>query len=202
MTPSTFIAAGCLALGALAGSGCAGLHSKQAAVQLYTLEPVFALAASGAATEGATVQVLRPLAAPGLDNERIALIRGAQRLDYYAASHWPGPLPDLLQPLVIDALRASGKFRAVQPDATVFAADQVLQIEIRSCQAEYAGDGPPSVHVRLLATLGRQGDRTLVANVAAESTVAAGENRMQAVVVAFQSAVGTALEQLVAQLAP
>ena len=203
MTPKICSAHGLAACVAILSTGCAGLHSNQAAVQVYTLEPPPALAAPAGAVAGSvTVQVLRPLAAPGLDTDRIALVRDAQRLDYYAASLWPAPLPDLVQSLAIDALRASGRFRAVQPDATAFAADDVLQIEIRRCQADYAGDGSPVVHVQLLATLGRQGDRTLVASITADGSRSAGENRMQAVVAAFQGAVGDALTQLAANLSP
>ncbi len=146
--------------------------------------------------------MLRPQAAPGLDTEHIALRRSAQRLDYYAASRWPAPLPDFLQSLAIEALRASGKFRIVQADRATFAAEQVLQIEIRRFQAEYAGEGAPVVHVQLLATLGRRNDRSVLAIVNAESAVPAAENRMQAVVAAFQKAAAAALADLAGQLPP
>jgi cholesterol transport system auxiliary component len=198
--------------------GCAGLHSNEAVPQIYTLAsaappPAAASAPADAATASAvapggpgapavTVQVLRPLAAPGLDTDQIALLRDTQRLDYYAASRWPAPLPDLLQTLAVDALRASGRFRAVQPDATAFTADEVLQIEIRHCQVEYSPDGSPVIHVQLLATLGHRADRALLASFAAESRKSASANRMQSVVAAFQDAVGEALNQLAAQLAP
>ena len=198
--------------------GCAGLHSNEAVPQIYTLAsaappPAAASAPADAATASAvapggpgapavTVQVLRPLAAPGLDTDQIALLRDTQRLDYYAASRWPAPLPEFLQSLAIEALRASGKFRSVQPDRGAFAADEVLQIEIRRFQAEYAGEGAPVVHVQLLATLGRRNDRSVLASVSAESSAPAAENRMQAVIAAFQSAVGTALTDLAARLPP
>ena len=196
------ITAGMAALAVLAADGCAGLHSNQAVPQVYTLEPGFAVAAGSATDDAATVQVLRPLAAPGLDGNHIALLRGGQRLDYYAASRWPAPLPELLQSLAIEALRSGGKFRAVQPDGTAFATSEVLQIEIRRCQAEYAGDGSLAVHVLLHATLGHRSDRSLIASVSAESTVPVAENRMQAVAAAFQQAVGAALGQLAARLTP
>ena len=183
-------------------AGCASFHSDQPPTQVYTLDPVFSASKLEAGSNAAALQVLRPRAAPGLDTERIALRRSAQRLDYYAASRWPAPLPEFLQSLAIDALRASGKFRAVQPDTSAFAADELLQIEIRRCQAEYASDGPPVVRLQLLATLGRRSDRAVVASVGAESSVAATENRMEAVVAAFQSAVTAALTELVSQLPP
>ncbi|HVN99955.1 MAG TPA: ABC-type transport auxiliary lipoprotein family protein [Steroidobacteraceae bacterium] len=195
-------------------AGCAGFHSNEAVTQTYVLresarhagaaapaDAAVATAAAGAAPT-ATLQVLRPLAAPGLDTDQIALLRDTQRLDYFSASRWPAPLPDLLQTLAIDALRAAGHYRAVQPDATAFVADQVLQIEIRHCEVEYSPEGSPVVHVQLLATLGQRADRTLVASVVAGSSKPAAANRMQAVVAAFQEAVGDALDQLASRLGP
>ncbi|HEV7432427.1 MAG TPA: ABC-type transport auxiliary lipoprotein family protein [Steroidobacteraceae bacterium] len=192
-----------LAAGALLVlSGCGGLHSDQPVTQVYTLDPVYAPSKPEAAGSGASVLVLRPQAAPGLDTDRIALRRSAQRLDYYAASRWPTQLPNFVQSLAIDALRASGKYTSVQSDRASFAADEVLQIEIRRFQAEYPGDGAPVVHVQLLATLGHRNDRSVVTSVSAESSVPAAENRMQAVVAAFQSAAAAALADLTAHLPP
>jgi cholesterol transport system auxiliary component len=183
-------------------AGCSGFRSDEGPTQVYTIDPVFE--ASKLETPGAapSLRLLRPLAAPGLDNERIALRRGSQQLDYYAASRWPTPLPEFVQSLAIEALRASGKYRAVQSDGAAFAADEVLQIEIRRFQAEYNGAGAPLVHVQLLATLGSRTDRKALASVSAESSVKASENRMQAVVAAFQSAATSALTELVRQLPP
>jgi len=182
--------------------GCADFHSKQAAIQVYTLQPSFSAAAAGASAATATLQVARPLAAPGLDTDGIALQRDGQRLDYYAASRWAAPLPEIVQSQAIEALRASGKFRSVQPEGAAFAADLVLQLEIRRGQAEYVGaDGPPTVQVQLLATLGRRADRSVLATVSASGTAPASENRMQSVVAAFQAALGTALGELSAGLA-
>jgi len=191
------------ALVACMAGGCADFHSKQAAIQVYTLQPSFSAAAASTNAATATLQVARPLAAPGLDTDGIALQRDGQRLDYYAASRWAAPLPEIVQSQAIEALRASGKFRSVQPEGAAFAADLVLQLEIRRCQAEYAGaDGPPTVHVQLLATLGRRADRGVLATVSAAGTAPASENRMQSVVAAFQAALGTALRELSAGLAP
>jgi len=190
------------ALVACMAGGCADFHSKQAAIQVYTLQPSFSAAAAGASAATATLQVARPLAAPGLDTDGIALQRDGQRLDYYAASRWAAPLPEIVQSQAIEALRASGKFRSVQPEGAAFAADLVLQLEIRRGQAEYVGaDGPPTVQVQLLATLGRRADRSVLATVSASGTAPASENRMQSVVAAFQAALGTALGELSAGLA-
>ncbi len=190
------LAAASLAMGA----GCGGLHSDQPVMQVYTLDPAYPQSKAEAPATRPSVLVLRPQAGPGLDTDRIALTRSAQRLDYYGSSRWPTQLPDFLQSLAIDALRASGKYSSVQSDRAAFAADQVMQIEIRRFQAEYTGDGPPVVHVQLLATLGQRKDRSVVASVSAESSVPAAENRMQSVVAAFQSALTAALSDLIGHL--
>ena len=182
-------------------TGCSGLHSKEGAPQTYTLVSVQSPAAVSTPAGAVTVQVLRPLAAPGLDTDGIALLRDTHRLDYFAASRWPAPLPDMLQTLAVDALRAAGHFRAVQPDATALLSDDVLQIEIRHCEVEYSGDGSPVAHVQLMATLGQRSDRALLSSVTAESSKPAAANRMQSVVEAFQQAIDDALNQLAAQLA-
>lgn len=190
------------ALVACVACACADFHSKQAAIQVYMLEPTYGAAVAGTAAATATLQVARPLAGPGLDTDGIALQRDGQRLDYYAASRWAAALPEIVQSQAIEALRASGKFRSVQPEGAAFTAELVLQLEIRRCQAEYNGDGPPTVHVQLLATLGRRADRSVLATVSAAAAAPAAENRMQSVVAAFQAALGTALGELNAGLAP
>jgi cholesterol transport system auxiliary component len=191
--------AGAAAAALVMTTGCSGLHSKEGAPQTYTLVSVATPAVVSTPAGAVTVQVLRPLAAPGLDTDGIALLRDTHRLDYYSASRWPAPLPDLLQALAVDALRAAGHFRAVQPDAAALLSDDVLQIEIRHCEVEYSGDSPV-VHVQLLATLGQRSDRAMLSSVSAESRKPAAANRMQSVVAAFQEAIDDALNQLAAQL--
>jgi len=190
-------------------AGCGGLHSSERLDQVYTLEaatPVDSPAAAdapvatGTSEVRPTLQLLRPLAAPGLDTDRIAVVRNVSQLDFYAASRWPAPLPEVLQSLAISALRSSGHYRAVQTEGTAVAADEVLQLEIRRCQAEYGSGGDVAVHVQLVATLGRRTDRSLVASVEAESVTPVAENRLQAVIAAYRKAVSEALGQLVARL--
>lgn len=191
----------------LLAAGCSGLQSKQAATQIYVLAPQLPAPAVGASAAGAaslvaTLKVLRPLSVPGLDTDRIALTRSGQRLDYFAHSSWAAPLPELVQSGAIDALRASGKFRAVQSDAAPLEADFLLQLEVRRFQAQYQDDGPPMVRVQLVATLARRSDRTVIASVVAASDVPASANRLQSVSAAFEAAFAEALAQLGAQLQP
>lgn len=183
-------------------SGCSGLHSNVAPNQVYSLSPPLPAPVEHPAPALATLKVLRPLCAPGLDSDAMVLTRGSQRVDFFAHSRWAAQLPELVQSAAIDALRAAGRFRAVQSDAAPLDADYLLQLEIRRFQAEYQGEGAPTIRVQLVATLGRRSDRGLISSVVAASDVPAGANRMQNLSAAFESALGQALAQLVTQIQP
>jgi cholesterol transport system auxiliary component len=190
---------------ALALGACSGLRSDAPAAQAWMLDPpaVIAPAASAAGGVGAaaTLRVLRPLAAPGLDGERIALLRADRTLDYFAASRWSGRVPELVQSLALDTLRAAGGYRAVQPEDAPFSFDETLQIEVRDFQAEYAAAAAPVVKVALVCTLGRRSDRAVLATFRLEGSVAAADNRMHAIVAAFDAALDAALAGLPERLA-
>jgi len=184
---------------AMAGtlSACvSGLRSDAPPVQAYVLR-----AAPGeqhspsAAGPRASLKVLYPTAAPGLDTERIVLIQSNRRLSYYAASRWAAALPTLVEQLAVDTLRRTGAWSAVEGSGGVWPADYFLQLDIRRFEADYSsGSGPPVVHVVLDCTLGRRaGEQELVASFITERTEAAAQNRLGAVVAAFERAADGAL---------
>jgi ABC-type uncharacterized transport system auxiliary subunit len=180
---------------ALAMSGCSGLRSKVPVDQVYLLQPQLPAAAASDAVAG-SLRVLLPAVAPGLDTERIALTRPDGRLDYYSASRWPADLSLVLQPLLVDALRAGGRFRNVQSDGTPFNAEYLLQVEVRQFGIEYDAASNPVARVTLACLMGRANDRTAVRSFAIEQSVPAAANRMGAVVGALNQALGAALAQL------
>lgn len=192
---------------ALALAACSGLRSKEAPVQTYVLQAGAAAlrveSANGGEMPGDTTETLavaRPLAASGLDSERIAVLRADGRLDAVAASRWAGDLPDVLQTVLIDAQRASGRWRAVFADTAPFSAQLLLQIEVRQFQVEYGAGGTPVAHVALDGALGRRSQREVLRTLHAESRVPAKEERMNAVVAAFNEALADALMQVRGQM--
>jgi cholesterol transport system auxiliary component len=184
-------------------AACSGLRSNAPVTQIYLLQPspvVTAAAAAEAPT--ATLTVLLPVVAPGLASDRISLVHADGRLDSYAASRWPDGLPLVLQPLLIDALRAGGRFRAVQSDAMPFNAEFLLQVEVRQFAIAYDAADHPVATVNLVCTLGRRADRVPVRSFSIATEVAATANRMGAVISAYDQAVGKALQELVTQANP
>jgi cholesterol transport system auxiliary component len=178
-------------------AGCSGgLKSNLPRAQVYVLRPTLAAAAATPAV--GTVQVTLPQAAAGLATDSIVVLRSGERLDYYSAARWAGAAPSMLQTLAIDALRGSNKFAMVESDAGPFPSEYVLSLELRHFEAEYTGTGPPTVHVALVCTLGKRGNRDVIVSFTAESQVKADADRMQAVVTAFEQATGNALSQMAA----
>lgn len=195
-------------LAMLALGGCSGLlTSRSASPVTYVLRPVIAadVASSGASVSTAatapssarSVQVQRVAVAPGYARDEVLLTQPDRRLDVYAASRWPDALPVVVERLVVDALRQHGAWSVVHDAAAPFAADLLLRVTVRRFDAEYPAAGaPPTVRVVLDATLARRGDRAVLASFTAEASSAAAEDRMSAIVAAFERAAGAALSQV------
>ncbi len=198
---------------ALLAAGCSsGLHSDAPPLQIYVLRatataprtaeasgaavarPLEASMPAGGTSAAPSVQLPRPSADPGLATELITLVRSDHRMDYYSGSRWAGELPDIVSTLALDTLRASGQWGAVQESPSPFVSDYLLQINIRRFEADYTdGAVAPKVRVVLDCTLARRIGRELVTTFAADASAAATENRLNAVVAAFETAANSAM---------
>jgi len=181
-----------------------GLNSKAPAQQRYVLQPALATPATATAPApaAASVKVLRASGAPGLQSEGIAVLRPGARLDYYSNARWAVDAPSALQALVVESLRNAGRFATVQSDSGPFAAQYVVSLELEHFEAVYGTDGPPSVQVALVCSLGRRSDRSVILSFTARSAVTAQADRMQAVMAAFEQATAEALAQVAANIVP
>jgi ABC-type uncharacterized transport system auxiliary subunit len=177
--------------------GCGSLlDSTIPAPQAYVLRLPAAVAPEAAGNAG-SVLVLRPEAGPGLESERIGLLRSDQRFDFYAASRWAAPVPDIVESVMVDAMRASGAFSAVFDDAAPYAPRYILRCALRRFEADYtAGGRAPTIIVALDCTLGRHRDRELLGSFTAQGSAVAAEDRLDEVVAAFQTATATAMNEL------
>ena len=193
-------------LGVLAGTltiaGCGSLlESELPAGQAYVLRPP-AHEAPAATTHAGSVLLQRPEAGPGLESDRIVLLRSDRRFDFYAASRWAAPAPDMLESVMVDGLRASGAFAAVFDDSAPYAPRYNLRCGMRRFEADYTKGGhAPTVFVALDCTLGRHRDRELLASFTAQGSAMAGDDRLNAVVAAFDTATATAVAELTRQAA-
>jgi len=182
----------------LALAGCGGLlETTIPAPQAFVLRlPPRAPAAPAEPPHG-SVLLQRPEAGPGLDSDRIALLRSDNRFDFYAASRWAAPAPDVVESVIVDALRATGSFSAVFDDTSPYAPRYSLRVTLRRFEADYTSGGrAPTVFVVLDCTLGRHRDRELLASFTAQGSAVASEDRLTAVVAAFEAATAAAMAQL------
>src|SRR5688572_14682464 len=177
-----------LAVAALACGGCGSLlETKLPTSTNYVLAPVPA-ASSGVARSQADLSIGRPDLAPGLDTERIAVLKGRQ-LDYYRGAQWGGRMTEVVQTLLVDSFQDQQLFRSVTAEQSRVASEYVLDVSVRDFQAEYASDNTaPNVHVTILGRLIRVTDRQLIDTFTATAQSRASDNRLGAVTAAFETA--------------
>jgi cholesterol transport system auxiliary component len=178
------------ALALLALSGCAGslFESKTPAPQTYVISPA-ASAEEAAPQLKVDVSVSQPSAAPGLNTDRILLLRDGRRLDYYSRAQWGSQTARVMQYFVIASLQNQNLFRSVTSDDVRTSAPYVLDLELRDFQAEYRQPGaPPVVRVSIVASVMRVHDRTLLAVIPVSAVVPVTEDRMAPIVAAFEQA--------------
>jgi cholesterol transport system auxiliary component len=178
--------------------GCGGLfESTIPAQQSYVLRLPSRPAQSEITKVAGGLRVQRPVAGPGLDSDRIVLLRSDRRFDVYAATRWAAPAPDLVASVLVDQLRGASLFSSVLDDTAPYAPRYTLRCGLNRFESDYTGGGrAPTIEVVLDCTFGRYRDRTLLANFTAHGSAPAGDDRIGAVVAAFESATGKAVAEL------
>ncbi len=179
--------------------GCAGLlPGAGPAPNMYNLTP------KNTFPQGMTpvrwqLVIEEPLAAGGLDTNRIALRPRPTELKYFAGSRWTERAPRMVQTLIVESFENTNAITAVGRQAIGLRADYSLKTEMREFQAEYFnGSGrAPRIRVRLNAKLVRKPRENIVASRTFEKVVTAEGTNMQAIVLAFDEALGKVIKQLV-----
>jgi ABC-type uncharacterized transport system auxiliary subunit len=143
--------------------------------------------------------VLKPRLRPGLETDRIAVLYPDRHLDYFADARWSGPLGEVIQDLAVQEFRSHANLARVSGDTSVFGSAYWLEIEVADFQAEYTSASTvPTVHVHFLARLGGSGDRRILGEFVANVQRPAAENRLTAIVDAYEHAADAALAQIAA----
>jgi cholesterol transport system auxiliary component len=183
-------------------AGCSGSFFKSSTPP----QSIYQLSAHGTAAAVEMpfdLAVLKPRVRTGLDTDRIAALYADRRLDFFANARWSGPLEDVVQDLALQAFREQGNLHSLHTDGSAFGSGYWLEIEIVDFQAEYPGSSsgeggvPPIVHVHLLARVGSAAERHLLGRIEADEHRAATENRLTAIVEAYNEAVDAALAKIV-----
>jgi cholesterol transport system auxiliary component len=163
--------------------------------QLYILRPEVAAPAGNPVRWRLAVGT--PDASASLDTERIALSRTATTMDYFANAAWTDRVPAMIQRLLLQTFDASNRIVAVSRDTTGIENDYLLETEIRDFEARYdTPEAAPQIIVTIQARLARMPQREIVAGVNVRQQAQATANGLDAIVLAFNQAAGSAVSQV------
>jgi cholesterol transport system auxiliary component len=186
-----------LAVAMLACGGCGSLLKTELPPSTSYVLASAPAGSSGVTRSDADLSIGRPDLAPGLDTERIAVLKGRQ-LDYYRGAQWGGRATEIVQTLMVESFEDQQLFRSVTTEQSRVSSDYVLDVSVRDFQAEYASDNDaPTAHVTIVGRLIRVKDRQLVETFAATAQSKASDNRLSEVAAAFE----TAAQKVVLELA-
>jgi cholesterol transport system auxiliary component len=180
---------GLLAIAALSCAACSTgslFDSDTPVPSAYVIAPAPAGSVTGAPVTQVDLSIGRPDFAPGLDTDRIAVLKG-RNLDYYRGVRWGGRTVEVVQSVLVGTINDQQLFRSVTAEQARVANDYMLDLEVRHFEAN-ANGATPEAHVMIIGRLIRVVDRKLVTTVTSNAQVVASEDRMTAVAAAFESA--------------
>ncbi|MFL5298357.1 MAG: ABC-type transport auxiliary lipoprotein family protein [Phenylobacterium sp.] len=185
------------ALCAVALAGCVTLLPKSKPAQLYRFGDT---AAAPVAQPHRGVGVFRTNGSfvSEADGDRILTVTGGKAA-YVAQSRWVAPASVLFNEALASAFDADpGPVRLIARGQRG-KADYALRLDVRNFETRYDSgpDAAPTVLVRAYAALTRS-DQTTVGEQVFEARVPAADNRMGAIVAAYDRAVADVLAKLVA----
>lgn len=200
MTKRPLIAAGVLLAASVSLSGCITLFPKATPVQLYRFgaQPaaVDAQAATGAPFNLQRAQTTFERAA---QSDAILTSNGSETA-FLAGSRWVAPAVVLFDEAVDRAFNATSGPAHLIPRGETGLSGASLKLTVETFEARYSGskDAAPTVVVRVHGILARVSDRRPLAEQTFEVRKAADDNRMGAIVNAFDAATSDAIGQIVA----
>jgi len=196
----TLLRVAAAALAALTLAGCISVLPKTKPAQLYRFgapPPVEAVARDGS---GPRVGLFKAPAsfARAVAGDRILTVSGAEA-SYVARARWMAPAAGLFDEAAAQAYDANTGPARLVARGEVASADYVLKLDMRNFEAvyEYGPKAAPVVLVRLRAIVTKTSDRSLAGEQILEARVKASDNRVGAIVAAFNQATGEVLGKLV-----
>lgn len=190
-------------------AGCVEIPAvTEAPPRLYVLTPKSTYPES-LPRVGWQLLVETPVSPAGLSTARIALQDSPIELRYFELANWIDYAPKMVQALIIESFENSGKIVSVGREQIGLRSDFLLKTELREFQAEYEDRFPvdtkelgpnapaPWAHVRLNVKLVKMPQREIVAQQTFERRIRAEENRMRAIIDAFDDALGKTLKAVV-----
>ena len=187
------------ATAALAMGGCISLFPKSKPVHLYRFgQPATAQAAPSQAGVVGVFRSTGEFQQESAGDRLLTITNG--KVAYVAETRWAAPASVLFDQALLAAFDADpGRARLVSRGEAA-SADYILRIDVRNFETRYDNgpEAPPTVVLRLRAAMTHGVGRELVSDQIFESRVPTGDNRVTAIVPAYDRAVADVLGQLVA----
>lgn len=188
------VRAALLTFTAMTLSGCISLFPKAEPASTYKLNPTIP---ESTATPGSGGVVLRaPTAFTRLGaSDKILTIVGSETATI-AGARWAAPASVMFDEALVAAFDATPTRLVTRGDLAP--ADQVLRVEVRSFEARYlAGAGAaPTVVIEARASLTNLRDRTASGTRAFRASQAASDNRVSAIVDAYNAATSQVVNEI------
>jgi cholesterol transport system auxiliary component len=139
-----------------------------------------------------------PFAPAEIDTDRIVLQPTPYTVDKFANAAWPDRAPIMVQTLLVESFESTGKITAIARESVGLRADYVLKPELRKFTAVYdSAEAPPIVSIILNVRLVKMPERAIIAQQTFDHRERAQRNEMQAIVEAFDEALGKILKRTI-----
>jgi cholesterol transport system auxiliary component len=141
--------------------------------------------------------VSEPVSASHINTNRIALRPAPLTVEYYKGVAWADRAPRMIQTRIIESFERTNKIQAVGRDGEGLRADYALKTELREFVAIYSEGQAPQILIRMNAKLVKMPERVIVADDTFEYRETAAGTDIDAVVMAYNEAMGKVLKRLV-----
>lgn len=189
-----------LVAAAVSLSACISVFPKEDPSQLYRFDgiPAAAPAASAGAADRFGVVRINGGFVQAASSDRIVAVTG-ERIAYIADARWVSPASVLFNEALLRTFDYNAGPARLVTRGEVRKAEYALRIDVTRFEAVYdrGEKAAPNIVVGLRLNLIKAEDRTLAGSKMIEATVRADDNRISAIVRAFDEAVAQALSQTV-----
>lgn len=185
-----------LALAAMGLSGCVSLFPKSKPSQLYRFEATVPERPENKEQIG--VLRLTSSFARAAAGDRILTVNDAGEVAYIAQTRWVSPASVLFDETVSQAFQSAGRTRLISRGEIV-KAPYALKLDVVTFEAVYdqGAKTAPEIRVTVRGVLTATQDRGVVGDKLFTAKVRAGDNRVGAIVPAFNAALSQVLTELV-----
>jgi len=184
---------------AVALSGCISLFPKSEPAGLYRFGHVAAESSRPSSEKGFGVYKTPTVFNRAAMSDRLLSVTNGEAA-YIASARWVSPAIVLFDEAVARAFEGDNSRARLVTRGEALKAVMAVRLEVRSFETDYLSgpEAPPTVLVEIRAVMTRSNDRSLLGDKVFVARVKAADNRLSAIVPAYDQAVTQALSEIVA----